>query len=245
MQPGANSTSQDVTLSGKLERIKVRTAPEAATLAIQEAILLGRLKPGERLVEQKLAAILGIGQPTIRESFKELEHEGLVLKTPQKGTYVANYDDEDFRQMLEVRIALEGSAIAQAARNLTPKAEVELGALVQATVEAAERNDVAAFHYANVAFHREIWKLSGNRYWATALETVAFRLMVFSVAGKGRGSQTDLQYWAQDHRTILAAIKTRDSESARQVFVSQIVKMWEQDLGTIESADKPSSIRLA
>ena len=238
----ATVRSQVVTPHGSLRRIKVPTATETACSAIQEAIILGNLKPGERLVEKKLAASLGVGQPTIRESLRELEHQGLVFKMARGGTYVAKYRDEDYRQMLEVRVTLEGSAVAEAARHLTPEAEHELGALIEASADAAERDDVAAFHQTNVAFHRRIWMLSGNRYLANALETVAFRLMVFSVVDKGRGSRDDLRYWVQDHRTILGGIATRDGEKAREVFVTQTVKMWEQDLGTTVGSEQAGTI---
>lgn len=240
----ARSTSQIGTLHGSLRRIKVSTAAETACLAIQEAIILGNLKPGERLVEKKLAAKLGVGQPTIRESLREMEHQGLVFKMARGGTYVAKYEDEDYRQMLEVRIALEGSAIAQAAPHLTPEAERELGALIEASADAAERNDVAGFHQTNVAFHRKIWMLSGNRYLANALETVAFRLMVFSVVGKGRGTQDDLRHFVEDHRTILTSMTTRDGAKAREVFVTQTAKMWEQDLGTVVASAPAGAVGL-
>src|SRR6058998_1823102 len=77
--------------------------PEAVAQKLRDAILAGQLKPGERLVEQKLAANLGIGQPTLREALKELEFQGFVRKSPKKGTYVTELTPEDFRQIQEVR----------------------------------------------------------------------------------------------------------------------------------------------
>lgn len=88
-----------------LARITVLRAPEAAAQAIRDAILTGRLKPGQRLIEKKLAADMGIGQPTLREAFKELEFQGFLRKIPLRGTYVNRLDKDDYRMILEVRIA--------------------------------------------------------------------------------------------------------------------------------------------
>ena len=56
--------------------------------SIREAILRGNLKPGQRLVERKLAAELGVSQIAVREALPELEHEGLLTRTPNVGAHV-------------------------------------------------------------------------------------------------------------------------------------------------------------
>ena len=75
--------------------VRFPSLPEAVAEKLREAVLAGQLKPGERLVEQKLAASLGIGQPTLREALKELEFQGFVRKSPKKGTYVTELTPED------------------------------------------------------------------------------------------------------------------------------------------------------
>ena len=59
---------------GGIEAVQVQSLAEAAAQTVRDAIVTGKLKPGERLVEQRLAAQLSIGQPTLREALKELEH---------------------------------------------------------------------------------------------------------------------------------------------------------------------------
>jgi DNA-binding GntR family transcriptional regulator len=96
-----------------------RSLPKAVAEQLQEEILSGLLKPGERLIEQKLAGELGIGQPTMREALKELENQGFVRKVPNKGTYVTNLSKDDLKNILEVRICLESAAIYHATANAT------------------------------------------------------------------------------------------------------------------------------
>jgi DNA-binding GntR family transcriptional regulator len=117
---------------------------EEAAQLLHDAIIVGQLKPGERLIEQKLAASLGIGQPSLREALKELEYQGFVRKSPKKGTYVTQLSKEDFRQILEVRMALEILAIERVAKNISEPAAQELKDQVRAMESAAQKFDL--FH---------------------------------------------------------------------------------------------------
>src|SRR5574337_84924 len=108
---------------GGIRRVRVPSAPEAAAQAIRDAVLSGSLKPGDRIIEEKLATSLGIGQPTVREALKELEFQGFVRKIPRRGTYVTKLTQDDFRKILEVRMVLELFAIGLAAAKMTPEVD--------------------------------------------------------------------------------------------------------------------------
>ena len=78
---------------------------------LRQAILRGELKPGERLMEIKLANKLGVSRTPIREAIRKLELEGLVLMVPRKGAEVADISEKSLRDVLEVRKALEELAV--------------------------------------------------------------------------------------------------------------------------------------
>src|SRR5581483_4234421 len=111
-------------------RLKLRSAPEAAAQAIRDAIMAGKLKPGDRIIEQQWASFLGIGQPTLREALKELEFQGMVSKSAYRGTYVTQLEAEDYKKLLEVRLPLEVLAIERAAQRMDPDSAAELTSLV-------------------------------------------------------------------------------------------------------------------
>ena len=186
--------------------------------------MTGKLKPGDRLLVQKLATRLGIGQPTLREALKELEYQGLVRKGPAKGTYVSTLTADDLRNLLEVRVVLEALAIEQAVVHLTPQAESQLTAIVKAMAEA-DRDDLAKFHDADVAFHRRIWALAGNEYLTAALEGVAIQLFVFGSLKHGREAFLDA---VRRHEQILNGLCSRDPQKARNIFVNQTLSFWNQ-----------------
>src|ERR1700689_109909 len=114
----------------RIGQLTLQSAPEAAAQAIRESIISGELRGGDRIIEQKWATRLGIGQPTLREALNELNHQGLLRKLPQRGTYVEQLSPEDYRLIQEVRIPLEAIAIGKAAENFTAAADEELTALV-------------------------------------------------------------------------------------------------------------------
>jgi DNA-binding GntR family transcriptional regulator len=216
-------------------QLRIQTAPEAAAQAIREAIISGELRGGDRIVEQKWAARLGIGQPTLREALNELVHQGLLRKLPQRGTYVAQLSPEDYRLIQEVRIPLEAIAIGKAAKNLTPEAEAELNTLVTSmTGNSMAPTEVKNFHDCDVAFHRKIWELAGNAYLRDALEAVSFRLFVFSVVDRWAGNPRafgERIAAVQQHLAILEGLRSGDPQKARRVFVKQTVDYWNEQYG--------------
>lgn len=214
-----------------LRPIQILSAPAAAAEALRNGIIAGELKPGERLIEQTLARRLRIGQPTLREALKELEHQGFVRKGAQRGTYVTKLAREDFRSILEVRMALEVLAIEKAAPQLTAEAENHLTALVEGLGLAARNFDLSSFHRIDMSFHRQVWALTGNPYLAEALELVAFRLFAFVLIQRGRGSRDEFLSATEQHRAILAGLATHDAGKARQAFVSSTLRFWNDHHG--------------
>ena len=215
-------------------RLSIQTAPQAAAQALREAIISGELKGGDRVLEQKWATHLGIGQPTLREALRELEHQGLLRKIPQRGTYVAELSPDDYRQILEVRIPLEAVAIGRAAKRLTPQSEKELTDLVMTMAGTGPDIDVKSFHDCDVLFHRKIWELAGNEYLHDFLEVITFRLFVFSVVGRWPDTPNAVSERiaaVQQHLGILEGIRTGNSQLARQAFVKHTVHYWNVQYG--------------
>jgi DNA-binding GntR family transcriptional regulator len=213
----------------------IQTAPQAAAQAIREAIISGELRGGDRLIEQKWASRLGIGQPTLREALHELEHQGLLRRLPQRGTYVARLSPEDYRLIQEVRIPLEAIAIGKAAENFTPEADKELTALVEGmAAPGVAKSDVQQFHENDVAFHRKVWDLAQNEYLRNTLETITFRLFVFSVVDRWPGNPKAMGERiaaAQEHLGILEGLRSGNRHIARTAFIKQTVQYWNTQYG--------------
>jgi DNA-binding GntR family transcriptional regulator len=224
--------------------LRLQTAPQAAAQSIRESVISGELRGGDRIVEQKWAARLGIGQPTLREALNELTRQGLLRRLPQRGTYVARLSPEDYRLIQEVRIPLEAIAVGKAAELLTPAAEEELTTLVAAmSGTSMTAVDVKNFHDCDVAFHRKIWDLAGNAYLRDTLEVVTFRLFVFSVVDRWPGNPKAISERlaaVQQHLGILEGLRSRNRHVARQAFVQQTVQYWKTQYGLDMSEEEPA-----
>ena len=212
----------------------IQTAPQAAAQALREAIISGELKGGDRILEQKWSIRLGIGQPTLREALRELEHQGLLRKQPQRGTYVAQLRPEDYQRILEVRISLEAIAIGKATARLTPETEKKLTELVTTMAGTEGDGNVRNFHDCDVLFHRTIWDLAANEYLSELLETITFRLFAFSIVGRWDDTPnmaSERRAAVRQHQSILEGIRSRDPEKARHAFVKNTVKYWNDQYG--------------
>ena len=126
-----------------------------------QRIASGELKPGERLVETRIAAELGTSQAPVREALRDLELLRLVDSEPFKGARVRAFGDEELVEVYPVRAALEELAAKLATRRLAGDVSA-LEAEVEAMRDAARRGDVTALVRHDIAFHRLVVEAAGN-----------------------------------------------------------------------------------
>ena len=104
--------------------------------AMREAIVSGRLAPGERLVEIKLADEMGVSRTPVREAIRKLELEGFVIMMQRKGAYVAGLSPKEIRDVFEIRSTLESLAARLAAERIT---QVQLEQLKRQLADLEEK----------------------------------------------------------------------------------------------------------
>ncbi len=208
-----------------LERIRYQSLAEAVGQRIREAIVTGQFHPGDRLVEQRLARALGTSQPTVREALKELEYEGFVKKSPNKGTYVTSLNEEDIRKILEVRLRLEALAVECAVRNLDAQGVSELQGYVLQMERAVREDDRLMFHGADLAFHSRLWQLAGNEYLEAILKRLVFALFAFVLSTQNKSTFKDA---VKQHKQIFAGLTSGKTAEALGAFLSGTVGFWEK-----------------
>ena len=129
---------------------------------LRKGILRGELKPGERLMEIRLASRLGVSRTPIREAIRMLELEGLVINIPRRGAQVSKITQKDLRDVLEVREGLEEMAVLLACERIT---ETELDELYRASRQFADgigEKDLAVLAEADENFHAIIYRSTRN-----------------------------------------------------------------------------------
>lgn len=126
-----------------------------------QRIVRGELKPGERLVETRIATELGTSQAPVREALRDLELLRMVESEPFRGARVRAFGDDELFEVYPVRAALEELAAKEATRRLrgdVATLERELAAMRA----AAARADLGALVQHDIAFHREMVEAAGN-----------------------------------------------------------------------------------
>ena len=206
---------------------KIRPVPLRTQVAasIREAILKGDLKPGQRLVERKLAAELGVSQVALREALPELEHEGLLTRTPNVGTRVTKLSNSKIRELVEVRLQLEPYAMVLASRHLNPRAIQELQSLVDQYNRFTEAGDAYQSVRTDFLFHRKIWELAGNETLARILTqictpTFAFVMILLS------SSHAELRERVDVHQLFLDSLVQRDPDQIQKMTRELIEESW-------------------
>lgn len=141
---------------------RVSTAERVADV-LRERIIEGLLRPGARLSEEAVGTALGVSRNTLREAFRLLSHERLVVHRLNRGVFVRALTPDDVADLFRARRLIEGSAIAEAGRGGIPAARLEALATAVADGErAAARGRGADIGTANMRFHQAVAALAGS-----------------------------------------------------------------------------------
>lgn len=189
---------------------------------LREAIVEGKLNPGQRLMEVQLAEQLGVSRTPVREAIRKLELEGLVVMLPRKGAYVANMSLKDIIDVLEIRSSLEGLAASLAAERISPKNLKELEEIAKDFEKSAKSSDVETLLKKDVEFHECIFKSTNNKklhHLITSLWEQVYRFRATYIS-----DYESIVNIINEHKCILNSIKKGDSELAKQYAKEHIEK---------------------
>lgn len=193
---------------------------ESVFLALEEEILSGKLKKGESLAENSLSARLGVSRTPLRGAMHRLAEEGLIEIVPNRGAVVIGIGDEELVDIYKIRIRLEGLASSEAAKRIS---EDDLKRL-RDSVELAEfyiaKQDAEHLKELDSEFHNIIYKASGNRLLCKTLTELHRNIKFYRKRSLGVANR--LEKSIAEHREILSAIESGDSEAADRVTSAHI-----------------------
>ncbi|GGN22392.1 GntR family transcriptional regulator [Lentzea pudingi] len=176
--------------------------------SIKEAILEGKLKPGQALVETDLAASLAVSKTPVREALKTLAGSGLVVMSPYKGAAVRVVDAEMARSVHDVRLLVEPEALRRS---------VALGAdFSEARSALDEVSGLARRSLANRRFHRALYAGCGNPLLVGILDGLRDQTALITVAGWGISPTWDAE--DAEHRAILVAAEEGFGDAAADLL---------------------------
>jgi DNA-binding GntR family transcriptional regulator len=199
-----------------------RTATSAAAELIKQAIVDGRVKPGQRLKEERLARELGISRTPVREALLILQSEGLVDSSPNRGATVRSYDVEDLDDMYQLRALLEGYAARRAATRITDEGLSILDESCARFERLRAHEDLQELVRENFLFHTTIHEAAGSQRLAVTMRQViemplAYRSYIWYSKDQTRISQ-------HYHRQLARALRARDGERAEAIMREHVLE---------------------
>jgi DNA-binding GntR family transcriptional regulator len=181
---------------------------EAVYADLEREIILGRLKPRERLVESELCRRLGISRTLLREVFRRLEGTGLVSFQPNRGVVVRDFTPGQVEDVYYLRTVLERAAAPLIVDQVTP-GDIRALRKLQAEFERACRGrDMEAMILTNLAFHRRLSQISRNPFLCQFLEIS--RMQTHQIRYLAWVDARRVQESIREHREILAALAQRN-----------------------------------
>jgi DNA-binding GntR family transcriptional regulator len=196
--------------------VKQQPLSQTLLITLREAIISGQLKPGQPLIQAKLATQFGVSRAPLREALHRLEEEGFVKTIPYKGTAVAPLTQKTVAEIRSLRKMLEEFAAQLIIADLRQDQLAEIEAIYQRMRDAADRGDIDAVDADDLALHEKVCELSGHSLLMDVWNRYANqfrRVLTFT----NRVNQ-DLRLIVSQHDPLIAAFRARDRKALRDFY---------------------------
>jgi len=184
---------------------------------LEQAIVNGKLKPGQRLIAESLAEDYGVSRIPVRESLRALESAGWVEIMPHNGVYVKRWSRNELPHQFSVRTLIEGESARLAASQSTAKLILDLRKNVKKYEKAIQESSTSISEI-NREFHSLIVGATGNEVLKDILERISRRVQwYFSTVTVSRSTDS-----AKEHHELVEAISNKNSKAAEHLMTSHV-----------------------
>ncbi|HXZ44620.1 MAG TPA: GntR family transcriptional regulator [archaeon] len=203
-----------------LTPVRYRNMAEQIATALRQAIADGKLRPGTRLLEVQIAREMGTSRAPLREALIQLGREGLVVRHPNRGTFVADLTEDLVREVASLRGVLEGFAASLAVKRLTQADLERLETILTEMLTVARRGDFPRMVEWDYQFHEYIMRASGHRLLYETWMGMDRKIRVYLSATNLM--YADMKAVVQGHLSILQALRRRDPQRAIRVMAEHM-----------------------
>ncbi|MDR1903698.1 MAG: GntR family transcriptional regulator [Treponema sp.] len=201
-----------------------RVSDQAYTI-IKQAILEGRLKPGEKLKKRAMAALCGVSIIPVIDALSRLESEGLVESNPYTGSRVVCINDQWMADLFILREAIEVQIVRILCYTIGLPAAEALRGMARKIDHAAGRPDkdpkYDELHY---EFHFRLAKETGSRGLVDEVEHLQFFTLLSRSEKNYTGLDSSLISQQYSHEDIITAILKRNPDEAQNIMRNHIYR---------------------
>jgi len=220
---------------------KPELLPSAVADLLREKVVNGSFTPGQRLVEASLADEMDVSRGTVRDALKELEDEGLIENIPRRGTYIVDLGPADVREVYDLRAAIEMRAVRLVVeRSPRGAPQVQLRQIIERIEKAVIAGDGRRAQELDMAFHGELYRLSGSRRLEEAFRRI---LPVMRLVNRSRHQLfPTLADVPREHLPLVEAIESGSIAGAEEAIDHHLAHA--RDL-LVEHFDELRALQLA
>ncbi len=204
-------------------KIQSKSMVDHTVSYLEDMIVKGQLRPGQRIKEQEVSSRLGISRPPVREAFKILEAEGLIRREPRRGVFVSEVTREDIWEIYTLKTALYTLAVTLAIDRISDNGILKLERIVtqMEMVARDESNpDIIRYEELNNLFHETTAGMAGHGRLKKMVQSL--NKQIKRVSYRTLAKEGHLQSSCSYHRRILEAIKIRDKMLAERLTKEHI-----------------------
>ncbi|HZK02329.1 MAG TPA: GntR family transcriptional regulator [Anaerovoracaceae bacterium] len=178
---------------------------------LRERILKGEYDIGQRIKENSVAEELKVSRTPIREAFKGLEQEGLIVTIPNRGSFALGLTKKDIQDIYAVRILVEALAVEWAVERIKDDEISSLEDIFEKMEFYTYKKDSKKVLELNRAFHEIIYRASGSRFLAQILRSYQEYV---EKTRKATVYEKNLPTILEEHREILVTMRERNADKA-------------------------------
>ena len=193
---------------------------EFAYKKCQELIGSGELSPGNLYSESAVSKQLGISRTPLRTALQQLEREGLIIRLPQRGFYVYQFEEKDIEELFAIRKAIEGFAVEHIAKRKQEIDLVEAKKHLAAQEEARKSDDYSEFIREDRKFHENLVRTLNNKRLVAIYSDMRQSIELLGLRRFKMSSQRNQSI--TEHNAIIKAIENGDPLAAREAVYDHL-----------------------
>ncbi len=209
-----------ITVVQTFSPIECDTMQESAYQQLRDALMSGRLQPGQRISIRSLAAAMDTSPMPVREALRRLEAQNALVMCPGRSLGVPEMTGAELLELRDIRVTLEGLAAEKAAERVTSEEMEKISWICAEIDEATRENDCPRFLETNRAFHFSIYRSAQLDLLMSIIETLWLRIGPFLnlfVKDQRHLENSMIHHWRAEQ-----ALRARDGAAARAAIVADI-----------------------
>ncbi len=207
-----------------LNAVEIGTLGQRVYSELRDFLMVGGAQPGEKITLRQLTSAFGTSLMPVREAVQRLAAEGALEVLPNRAIRIPVMTKARVREILQLRLMLEGLAVEQAATRIEPAVIAQLQELNDAfMLEMRRREDSAKLFRVNKEFHFTIYRAAEMPVLLEIIENMWLRIGPFLHFSLGvRGREAARKYAPESHKRMIRAMRQRDGKLGRAALASDL-----------------------